>query len=278
MSHEIKNSLKGLDERVESLQIGNTKLERETIIRWLSPLDFSAQHQDLISRRQPGTGQKFLNSEIFQKWLKTEHGQLFCPGIPGAGKTIMASTVVDHLQKEFENQDMGILYLYCNYRRKLEQTVLNLLGSLIQQMAQQRAGISPELEALYEKHVDRKSKPDLDEMVAILRSEAARFSKVFIVVDALDECTNSHGSQDILVGSLQNLCSNTNSNLLVTSRFLPGVTCKFEDCCELEIRAEAEDVKSYVLGNITRMPKFVMRNMELQDAITNAIAKAVDGM
>lgn len=187
---------------MESLQIGSTKLERETIIRWLSPLDFSAQHQDFISRRQPGTGQKFLNSEIFQKWLETEHGQLFCPGIPGAGKTIMASTVVDHLQKEFENQDIGILYLYCNYRRKLEQTVLNLLGSLIQQMAQQRAGISPELEALYEKHVDRKSKPDLDEMVAILRSEAARFSKVFIVVDALDECTNSHDSQDILVGSL----------------------------------------------------------------------------
>ena len=142
----------------------------------------------------------------------------------------------------------------------------------------QRPGVSAELDALYDKHVDKKSKPDLDEMTAILRSEAARFSKVFIVVDAFDECINSHDSQDILVGSLRNLSSSTNSSLLVTSRFLPGVTYVFRDCCNLEIRAEVEDVKTYVRGNIARMPKFVLRNIELQDAITDAVANAVDGM
>lgn len=145
MNHEIKNSLKGLGERVGSLQVSSTKLERDTIIRWLSSLEFSSQHQDFISRRQPGTGQKFIDSEAFQKWLNTEHGQLFCPGIPGAGKTIMASTIVDYLQKEFENQDVGIVYLYCNYRRKLEQTALSLLGSLVQQMAHSVLGSPPSL-------------------------------------------------------------------------------------------------------------------------------------
>jgi hypothetical protein len=190
----------------------------------------------------------------------------------------MASTVVDHLQKEFEHQDVGIVYLYCNYRRKLEQTLLSLLGGVAQQMAQQRPGISAELEALYHKHIDKKSKPDLDEILAIIHSEAVRFSKVFVVVDALDECINSHDSRDILATSLRDLSLNANLNVLMTSRFIPGTTYAFEDCHWLEIRAEMEGVKTYVQGNITRMPKFVMRNMDLQDAIINAVVKAVDGM
>ncbi|TVY81572.1 putative ankyrin repeat protein [Lachnellula suecica] len=190
----------------------------------------------------------------------------------------MASTVINDLEKLFEKQDVGIIYLYCNYRRMLEQTVLNLLGSLTQQLAQQRPGISADLETLYQKHADKKSRADMEEILGLLRSEASRFSRVFIVVDALDECINSHDSRDILGSSLLDLSSSANVNVLITSRFIPGVTYAFENCNQLEIRAEVEDVKTYVQGNITRMPKFVLRNNELQDTIIEAIANAVDGM
>lgn len=36
--------------------------ERITIVRWLTPIDYSLQHHDFISRREPGTGQWLLES------------------------------------------------------------------------------------------------------------------------------------------------------------------------------------------------------------------------
>ena len=59
---------------------------------------------------------------------------LFCPGIPGAGKTILVSTVIDYLQRNLGDHDVGIAYLYCNFRRVDDQTVEQLIANLIKQL------------------------------------------------------------------------------------------------------------------------------------------------
>jgi hypothetical protein len=60
---------------------------RRAILEWITPIDYAAQQNDFIARRQPGTGQWLLDSAEFQEWLKDKERTLFCPGIPGAGKT-----------------------------------------------------------------------------------------------------------------------------------------------------------------------------------------------
>jgi hypothetical protein len=69
----------------------------QDIIKWLSPTDFPAQQYDIISRRQEGTVQWFLGFMEFGEWLQGPEKTLFCPGIPGAGKTIMAAIAIKHL-------------------------------------------------------------------------------------------------------------------------------------------------------------------------------------
>ena len=108
----------------------------------------------------------------------------------------MAAAVVDHLENIVGecsvDNNIGIIYLYCNFRRQLEQTALNLLGSLARQLAYQRPGISEELQKLYQHHINKKSRPSLDEINKFIQTEIGRFTRVFIVLDALDECINSH--------------------------------------------------------------------------------------
>jgi hypothetical protein len=65
---------------------------------WLTPTNFFAQQSDIISKRQDGTGLWLLNSKEYKMWIDGRVPTLFCPGIPGAGKTIMSSIVVDHLR------------------------------------------------------------------------------------------------------------------------------------------------------------------------------------
>ncbi|KAG9023570.1 hypothetical protein FS842_005694 [Serendipita sp. 407] len=60
------------------------------ILDWLSPINFFARQNEIFSTRQPDTGTWLLESSEFQKWKAGEEETLWCVGMPGAGKTVMA--------------------------------------------------------------------------------------------------------------------------------------------------------------------------------------------
>jgi hypothetical protein len=68
---------------------------RQTVLDWITLIDYAPQLNDFIARRQAGTGQWLLDSTEYQTWVETNKQTLFCPGIPGAGKTILTSIVVE---------------------------------------------------------------------------------------------------------------------------------------------------------------------------------------
>jgi Cdc6-like AAA superfamily ATPase len=83
------------------------------ILNWLTPIDYGPQQIDYISRRQARTGQWFLESKEFNTWVNGNKKTLFCPGIPGAGKTIITSVVVEELSTLFgKRKQSNPLYYY----------------------------------------------------------------------------------------------------------------------------------------------------------------------
>ncbi|KAK2470324.1 hypothetical protein H9L39_17941, partial [Fusarium oxysporum f. sp. albedinis] len=105
------------------------KKEDAKILDWLTPLDYGPQQSDNLSRRQPETGNWLLQSEEFLGWLAGKKQTLFCPGIPGAGKTILTSIVVDFLDSKCGNDaEIGITYIYCSSGRQHEQKVDDLVA------------------------------------------------------------------------------------------------------------------------------------------------------
>ena len=158
------------------------------ILNWLTPINYGPQHSDYLSRRQSGTGQWLLDSAEFQAWIGTIKQTMFCPGIPGAGKTILTSIVVEELFNLFGNDtNTGVAYLYCNFRRQDEQSVVDLLVSLLKQLAQGQRSLPDCVRSLYNTYNERQMRPSLNEISRVLRSVTAIYSKVFITVDALDE-------------------------------------------------------------------------------------------
>jgi hypothetical protein len=111
--------------------------EQQTILSWLTPADYSAQQNDYFGRRQEGTGEWLLESDKFQGWKNNKRHILFCSGIPGAGKTMITSIVVDRLFKEFgSSPGIGIAFLYFNFRQQQEQQPGDFFLSLLKQFAQ----------------------------------------------------------------------------------------------------------------------------------------------
>jgi hypothetical protein len=127
--------------------------KRQAILNWLSPVTYASEQSDYISRRQPGTGQWLLDSPQFQAWAVGSKQTLFCPGIPGAGKTILTSIMVEDLYSRYGNDGaIGIAYVYCNFKRHDEQKSEDLLAGLLRQLSQEQPCLPDNVEMLYNQH------------------------------------------------------------------------------------------------------------------------------
>ncbi|KAL7815650.1 hypothetical protein V8C26DRAFT_429458 [Trichoderma gracile] len=254
---KIGEILSGVQEGVNKLLDIHHDQDEKTILNWLTPIDYASVQMDHIARRQPGTGQWFLDSAEYQTWLRVGRQTLFCPGIPGAGKTIITAIVVDDIYNRFYNDtNVGIAYLYCDYRRQQEQTVEQLLSSLLRQLAQRQAPVPKEVSDIYRKYQGQPKVLSFGEILMLLHSVSKLFSRVFVIVDALDEF-RTDGSRRTFLNEILKL--------------------QAQDAT-LEIRAQDEDVQQFIANQITRLPSFVLNDTELQSMIKTSIAEAVDGM
>lgn len=98
---------------------------------WLSPLSFAEKQKDVYANAQSGTGQWFLQSQQYKQWLLGKHEVLWCHGIAGSGKTVLASMVIENLRQVYKGSgEVGIACVYCEYKQKKIQTPENLLASI----------------------------------------------------------------------------------------------------------------------------------------------------
>lgn len=243
-------------------------------------MDYGLQQSDYLKRRQKGTGQWLLDSNEFQDWLSTSGQTLFCPGIPGTGKTILTSMVIDHLLTRFySNSDIGIAYIYCNYQRQNEQNIDNLLASILKQLAESQPSLQDPVRDLYGRHEKRKTRPSYNEISRVLQSVVDTYSRTFIIVDALDECQAADGCRTRFLSELFRLRENGLVSILVTSRDLPEISSHFEEkCTRREIRATTDDITRYLEGSMESLPSVVQEDKGLQREIVIGIAESVDGM
>jgi hypothetical protein len=279
MIDKVLDSVSTTGKKIEEMKSNLDRKEDFEILNWITPIDYAPQQSDLISRRQEGTGQWLLDSPEFQAWLKPRKQTLFCPGIPGAGKTIITAIVVDNLCANFQDDpNVGIAYVYCSFKRNHEQKLEDLLLSLLKQLAQGQTAIPNPLKQLYDRHKSKNTRPSLDEISRVLHSVTALYSKVFIIVDALDECQVIDKCRTRFLSEIFNIQAKYNARLFATSRFIPEIMQKFEGSRPLEICASPEDVKRYLESHMSPLPAFVGRNLDLQEEIKLAITGANDGM
>jgi Cdc6-like AAA superfamily ATPase len=245
------------------------------LLQWLLPSNYPTQHSDIMKCRQAGTGQWFLDAPEVIKWLSDAKGTLFCPGIPGAGKTMLAAIAIDHLLRSARNNSYGVAYVYCNY--KDEQDVSSMLAAILKQLVQGHSSALKHIEQLYQKH-KQGTRPSIDEICEEIQKVLTYYPTTHIVVDALDECRASDGTCQQFLVKLRRLQAGKGFGLMSTSRFMPDIEDAFKDAAILEVRASKEDVECFVAGQMGRLPKCLQRDIALQKAVQEKIAEATEGM
>ncbi|KAJ7443988.1 ankyrin repeat-containing domain protein [Mycena latifolia] len=262
---------------------GRTQQERDNaaeekqILDWITSLNFFQRQADVFRAWQPGTGEWLLSDATFRNWTLGSGGVLWCRGIPGAGKTVLMSVVVNHLRAQCPNNNTAVACIYLNHKEREVQTPENLLASVWKQLVVDRS-LPQAAHDLYKHHCLRDTRPSLTEVFDILQSAMAQHSKVYIIVDALDEYPEDQ--RNILLDHLAILRGPTTS-LMMASRPHVALQDWVSDMQCLEIQATENDIHNYVDKQIQKSPrlcKHIQTRPELHDEIKSKISNNADGM
>ncbi|KAH8685176.1 putative ankyrin repeat protein, partial [Ilyonectria robusta] len=275
---EVKEGVEDVKRQVHKLVSGQHAQQDQNILKWLTETDFGAQQNDFIRQRQPGTGQWFLESDEFQAWVKTENQTLFCPGIPGAGKTIMSASVIDDLYSRFQDdQTIGIAYIYFNHRQHESQIADDLLASLLKQLARRKPSLPESVKAIYDTCQKSQTRPSFEKISLTLDSVVAMYSRVFIVIDALDECRTSDNTLTRFLKHIFKLRDEAPTNIFATSRPSTEISSYFSKGLSRTISAIDEDITNYLNAKISLQKSETIDN-EMQEMIVKGVLEASDGM
>ncbi|UKZ56063.1 hypothetical protein TrVGV298_009889 [Trichoderma virens] len=266
---------------LEEARVHRHNQEDERIIEWLSPLDYGAEHSDVLKRWQPGTGQWLLNSTEFNEFIETDKQIIFCPGIPGAGKTVMTAAVIDYLHKRFGNDSsIGIAYIYFNFKRYNEQTPNSVFLSLLKQVAKQQPCLPDSVKSLHERHAKRNTRPSFEEILETFQEVVNLYTKAFVIIDALDECSTVGHCRETILSEIIACAKRSDLKLFTTSRDIPEISDRFKSTLRLEIGATELDIRRYIDGRLSKLPPIsvISQSKSLQEEIKTAINNTVNRM
>ncbi|KAG5803183.1 hypothetical protein H9Q74_012269 [Fusarium xylarioides] len=168
-------------------QTGKRLSETREIIRWLERTNPSSLHNIAFSKHEPLTTAWVTNSSQWKAWvsLASETRLIWIYGLPGAGKTVLTSYVIEELEKLCKPANGSVCsYYYCHYSHNQDETV-PFLSWIIGQVCRQISWIPPELKRLHDRGCDPTS-ADLEQNLEVILQ---KLDSLYITIDAVDEST-----------------------------------------------------------------------------------------
>ncbi|KAH6904795.1 hypothetical protein BKA70DRAFT_519349 [Coprinopsis sp. MPI-PUGE-AT-0042] len=169
-------------------------------------------------------------------------------GMPGAGKTILASIIIDTLETHAKasNSPICVNYIYFRYSDHTKATIRGFLEVLVKQTIERHPHCLLLLDEAYARHIREKTQPSEDELLALYQRFSGTMFTTFCIFDALDEAPPT-----LQLEILEKLAS-VNVKLFVTSRPLKAVEARFPQAHRFKIVAQDQDIDLHIDKEISR--------------------------
>ena len=185
--------------------------------------------------------------------------------------------MIDFLEKGKANSpNVGLAYIYCDYRDQIQQTTKSIIGAILKQLLRQVPSIPKEIAAFLEKHCSETERFELAQALEALRNTCKSFSRIFICLDALDECQDMHK----LLNSLEQVPSTVRLFSTGREHVQHIVRQHFEHTQTIHIEAKKSDIRILIEETINedRKKDPGLMNETLEHDITQKISTLSKGM
>ncbi|KAK4222372.1 hypothetical protein QBC38DRAFT_490069 [Podospora fimiseda] len=217
MVRDIKEIKSGVKRVEESL----SRNEFYEVLGWLERNchNPSGMHLNVSRNHEPHTNKWLDRWDVWGQWMNSttvdfvaEYRFIWIYGIPGAGKSVMASFIIERIKIHVQQQHcgmkssfgrLGYSYYYCHYSHnnvnsqhnsgnnkgyddhdaRKEDTAYSYLRWTINQLCRQIMWAPTQLKELHENGCD----PSISDILSVLALIIDRFDLVYLVADGIDE-------------------------------------------------------------------------------------------
>ncbi|KAH8888440.1 hypothetical protein GQ53DRAFT_871372 [Thozetella sp. PMI_491] len=254
--------------RVEEISVKINASDKRKLIDWLqgpSPEGTGpwALHYTAKKNYEPGTGDWIFKTPEWDGWISGQERALWLNGIPGAGKTVLASHIIEKVIEHCEANDS-------------------------QQLLSSMDVVPRAAWEAYKYHIEMST----ETLLKILGSAMEHLDKVYIGVDALDESQN----REHLLALLDIIVTDprfSRIQLFATSRILAERTiwrstrqyedirirmCSFSQSLRMSNTFVDADIQIFISAQIKRNSRFQRWPGALRDEVEVTLSKGAKGM
>ncbi len=283
---EIRNTIDGMRTELKERHEAETRIamdkESKDILNSFAKVNPRRNHDMSRKLRSPGTGLWLTESQEFRQWLEKKNARLWFYGIPGAGKTVLASSVIDEALRA-SNPSTAVAFFYCDYKDAATQDISNILGSLAQQFAKQDEESFAKLRNFYETHNPEHQLHctyDSEALLDLVRTVTSVFDCAMIIIDGLDECGMN---TRLVVESLITLSDGEDATVktIFLSRDEIEIRERLENYIKVSIAARSCDLRLYVGAEIhlrMRTKRLRIKDQSLKAHILERLVEGAEGM
>lgn len=190
-----------------------------------------------------------------------------------------SSVIIDHIQARARASNYGLAYVYFDYMEQTQQTLGLVLASLVKQLLGQLPQIPTGIQDLHERLRGGQKRPSFEDLFGTLRAILTKFSRIFLVFDALDECDQENQRKDLL--PLFHRLVGLGINVFLTSRPHPeDIQLSLSNAEKVMILAKKEDIAIYVEQSINQNPRArrIVEQGKCKDMIIAGLVDCARGM
>ena len=312
---------------ISEIFLAGDKLQQD-IINWLSPPDPWKNHHISRDSRHPESAVWFIQGNTFSEWKASEvpSSSLWIHGkrpfisssyafsetenffiVAGAGKSVfwyvklllfpsqelivlVSSTIIEEVDAMRKAGLASLGFFYCDFREDQKKDLHGLLSSLLVQLCHQSDSYCDMLSKFYSEHAKGSRHPGDDALVGCLKEllRLPGLAPVYIIVDALDECTNTStipSPRHKVLNFIKELVESQfpNLRLCVTSRPETDIkdvldplilhTVSLHDQNE-----QKRDIEDYIRSVINTHPKNRRWKAEHKQMVIDVLSNKADGM
>ncbi|KAH6889829.1 hypothetical protein B0T10DRAFT_486893 [Thelonectria olida] len=281
------------EELIKKLEKSSEKHSKDAFLasalKWLCPPPNFREHLEQAQMaRYDDTAEWIFDNPTFISWRQdlipftAPTRYLWVTGNPGSGKTVLAGSILDELQRESEDEAFSnpVFYYFFNQTSGTRNESTDAYRSIATQILQ-KFSHDQKIQDMFTfsmSYYPVQTKATGNELLALIRKALCHLSDATIVLDGIDECD----SVDKLCKETFSWCRDGNVKLLVLSR--PNVAplrrhVKTEAQIMLPRMHLDEDITTYLTPMVLDMKEDGLLSSDLrEDDIVERLVSRAEGM
>ncbi|KAK6537189.1 hypothetical protein TWF694_011386 [Orbilia ellipsospora] len=236
-------------------------------------------------KRHPKTGAWFFDLPVFKAWKDDpKSAALWYHGIPGSGKSILASSLIEHIFDESKSQKTTIVYFFCDFQHPDSLSAREILSSLLKQLVVLTETVPTYLQDRLELiYLYSQLPPTINTIVDLLCDLIQISGTVYILVDGIDECPTEEALE--LLRHLGRVRSDCAEKLKIVISSRPDLERDIQRYIKTPLMisisdiTHEQDLETYIVDELGKQcPELDLFPAKVKNDITTTLLKEAGGM